>query len=198
MAEASISGLARILSSEPLPQMPMFRTDDPQRIAAEMEQYARNVHNYLIRLFGNFTATNIIQTIINENGGAYARIITKYLHVKTTSPDLIVLDDQYDWRGTFVGVSYLMHTTNGTLLVTEPEEVFAEFLSYNVSTVPGSEYPFTLKTISPNFGGDIQIEEDGRLVLNINGTGESFIGISIIAFARIAQPNVYVQVGNNH
>lgn len=96
----SLSGLASILSSEPLPTVPMFRTMDATRIAAEVEQYVRNLHIYLRRLFGRFTATNIITTI-NKGGGTtgFDKIINlDYHYVGTNNLTGILIDDSKNWN----------------------------------------------------------------------------------------------------
>lgn len=63
--------LSRILSSEPLPLHPTELRDGVYSKAA-IDKYIRDLHNYLRRLTGFFTADNITTTIDEGSGGQLA------------------------------------------------------------------------------------------------------------------------------
>lgn len=198
----TLSGLASILSSEPLPQTPMFETLDPRRIANEMEKYVRDLHIYLHRLFGRFTATNIITTI-NQGGTLPRQIAVIYHYVGDDTGLTVTVDSNFDWRE----VARLIHVRIADTLenlqhfVDDPDAVTL----YDSGSNRSGDYGF--------FGppaGDTQFSTDlsvivgetiaGVLQLQVNNSSglhrEGYIFIGVMAVSRVSSSIVPTSIGN--
>ncbi len=205
MADAvpqSLSGLASILSSEPMPQMPMFRTLDPSRIANEIEQYVRNLHIYLTRLFGRFTATNIITTINQGNGGmglGFDKIIHKSFHYIGTNSPTIVLDTSYDWRRG-LGFMYRVQasTVSAAAVISNPDLVFCGFHTLSGAFTGYPLVTFTYSDTSATQSVDIQT--DGSIQTQFNGTSihqEFWIDIVLAAIVGVEKVSASFAASGN-
>ncbi len=173
MADAvpqSLSGLASILSSEPMPQVPMFRTNDPVRIAAEMELYVRNLHQFLRRLFGRFTATNLITTINQGTGIGFRRVIEKRIRYIASSNEhvYVTVDDQFDWR-----------TTTIIYCVRTDSDLYASDL-INVPNPDG-------QTNATLYAGDLQINYPKDLQV---GPNQTFLRVTASGALQVGYDNL--------
>lgn len=105
MARSGLSGLAQILSAEKMPRDPTLRgsKSDPM---VEMENWVRELRNYLRRLFGRFTAQNIFNTIVTGDGvvlGVWEMSFEKWYKVgigKPAGTKFSILNA--DWRGRLI------------------------------------------------------------------------------------------------
>jgi hypothetical protein len=195
-----ISGLARILSSQPLPLTPMFRTNDPVRIASELEQYVRNLHIYLADLFGQLTAENLITTINQGGGLGFDKIVKKqYLYSGTDTNLTVTLDNSIDWReGVVIGYARTADTLED--LYTEANAFGPAF--YELGGI-GTVYPFAVFQAGNGSDptGGVYVDTDGSLkmtILNSNAPGhdEGYIHVFVAMIARTGNVSTVVDVGN--
>lgn len=192
----TLSGLARILSNEPLPQLPNFRSgDDAHKYAKEIESYTRNLHVYLKRLFGHFTATNIITTINNNGGvGGFTKTFNVNYHYEGTNDISIVIDSTTDWRNYAffnygrMASSYAGLTTGGA---SSTDDDNAEF--------PCDSSDMMVMSAG---GVDARVHVDtgtGVLTLDIQVSGvhaEAFITLSLFAFNKVPAEASFTSKGN--
>lgn len=187
----ALSGLASILSSEPMPQMPMLRTTDSVRIAAEMELYVRNLHLFLKRLFGRFTATNVLNTINQGTGFGFDKVIHKSFHYSGTNGPTIILDSSYDWRrvlGFFFRIQ--ASSVSASAVISAPDQVYCGV--HSILGVPPA-FPFSAFTYNDTTATQsIDIETDGKIQTGFNGTGvhqEFWIDIVLAAIVGVEVNN---------
>lgn len=200
MAEIQkISGLASILSSEPFPPVPMFRTKDPTRIAAEIEQFTRNIHIFLQKLVGRFTAENLISTFNQGSGFGFSKIIQKKFHYIEFGAGTIILDNSIDWRtcpSVYFRIS--MSSTSVTDLISAPDFLFTGVYENSGSF---SGYPYNIITFTSYFGfsHSVTISTTGVLSINLDVGSSSqdfFIDITIAALQVIdTNESDYVRIG---
>lgn len=194
-----LSGLARILSSQPLPLTPMFRTDDPTRIAAEMEMYARNLQIYLQDLFGQLTAENLITTINNGGGIGFDKVIKKlYLYEGTDGSAVhVTLDSTIDWRECAVlwtgRANADLDDLKNNMTTVDPELIQACNTSYDYDL-------FQIGDGSSEPTGVVYVNTDGNLKMRISNPSSpssvsGYIFVFAAAFGRIGSITA-TSVGN--
>lgn len=197
-----LSGLATILSSQPIPAVPMFRTMDPARVASEMELFSRNLFNYLKRLYGAFTATNIITTINQGSSGlGFLKSWTNHWHYYGSNDNVqVTLDNTKDWLPYVMSTVMISATTKSDLINTAGAPTRNEKYTWgaqgrtanrqiDVVTSPGNAYDVTLLTNS-----------SGNLILNFGNISgahfEYYTFTHIVALAKIDSVASYASVGN--
>lgn len=184
----SVEGLIKILSAEVLPLYPKLRE---QRWQVELERYIQELHQYLRRQNGKFTAQNLINTIGGGNS-PFFEIKVAYHYVGTNTVTFSV-DATRDWRDyAFLNFSKMSTTRNGLRGVT------------------------TLDKDSGEYSGetsDLVVMDDGtlRVTVNVDGTtGEIsctitngptahedyYILITLEAYALIPNSGDFVSKGN--
>jgi hypothetical protein len=193
MAE-QLSGLARILSNQPLPLTPMFRTDDPTRIAAEMEQFIRNLYAYLAELFGQLTAENLITTINQGGGFGFDKVVRGlyFFDGSDAGPFEYTLDSSIDWRE--CGILFFGRTAatlsdlKNNILTTDPELLQGSATSYSKTLLQvgdGASEPTGL----------LEVASDGKLKFTISNpqspsSDSGYIYVWAAAFGRIGSTTV--------
>lgn len=165
----NIEGLIRLLSSEAQPKYPDLRRVD---WAVSLEKWIKELTLYLQKIFGKFTATNIIETII-ENGGTglgFGKIVHKSYHYKGTNTLTVVLDDTFDWRASLGAFCRITASNTGVIdNATNPT-----YISQGNSSIiaPFGGFPFTIFPFQ-DIGGvkNITIDATGKLLADLNGSG---------------------------
>lgn len=182
----SLSGLANILSAEKMPRRPEVRGPEP---IVEIENWVVRLENYLRRLFGKFTAENIISTIINEGDiifGDFDLVYDKWIHVpKTTlagaTRDLIA----EDVRGRTVLVSGV--ATDDVLY---NDGIWDSMSAFPYFAKSGSNYAVDYTLVSGASGSwswSIYISgTNGHLVLSMDAVDPAFdLEIRVNAFLTV-------------
>lgn len=194
----TLSGLARILSSEPLPLCPMFRTMSQPRLPAEMEKWVGDLYNWLKKLFGKFTATNLITTI-NEGGIAFGfkKVVEMKIHyiASGTETALVTIDDTFDWRQGAI----LYHQRSDTSIVSDliNLDFTNSSIDLEIASTTGGSYPLTVKS-GPN-GIDLVVASNGNLQIrynNVTGALDLQFYIFVAAVGHVSDAQTKVTFGN--
>ncbi len=200
----TLSGLARILSTEPLPLCPMFRTMDAPRLPAEMEKWVGDLYNWLKKLFGKFTAENIITTINQGGGSGVLKTVTKVYHFDGDNGSVTAtIDDLVDWRefGILVHMRIADTLDNLQHFVDDPDTT-AVFVGGS-----NSAYLYTAASVadgafSTNLTANLNVLSDGSLqleIINTSGGGthnEGYIAVSVAAVCQIGSSVTSIGNGN--
>jgi hypothetical protein len=199
----TLSGLARILSSEPFPLKPMFRGMKPDRVPAEMEKWTQNLEIWLKKLVGKFTATNIITTIGQGGTGiGFARVVSKSFHYKGTDDATLVIDNGYDWRKSYSFLAGIQASETSAAAVISGPDVNYTRVANNSGAIVFTT-PFTTdaswNTISGIGSPAFVIENDGSLTIKANSTGvhrEYWVTFTLMAITGVPVGSSFVSAGN--
>lgn len=186
----TLSGLARILSSEPLPQIPFFRGMDPQRVPPEIEGYARNLHIFLKNIFGKFTATNIITTI--NNGGDSGLVVLQYpIHYTGTDTITVTLNSTRDWRDyAFLNLSKMSSTRDGLRSSTPLDKDVGEYSGETSDLIVLSDGSIDVRAHVDGTTGVLSVD------ISPSGHQEYFILINLLAYGKIPTTGEFLSKGN--
>lgn len=191
--------LARILSSEPLPLHPTELRDGVYSKAA-IDKYIRDLHNYLRRLFGFFTAGNLVTEINNGDGSdSFAQTQWRAAYVgagtATTLPNLTPTSTKPS------GIN--VYTPEGTRVLIAALSDVAGQASMRVAgwrRLSGVWYPENIMTLAPSADSGLVpdgTQLDAALLLpqthtSINGNTENFV------FTGAAGLNAFGYVATTH
>lgn len=195
----TLSGLSRILSNEPLPELPVFRKVSTERVANEMEQYVRNLHSFLKRLFGKFTATNIITTI-NEGGGGigYDKVVNLGFKFKgTNASTTVIADSTFDWRECKIDFNGVAAPTYAGFRSGIANETVGDGFYYP-NSVAGLIFSLNASTIT--FDVSVDAATGNLLVKASNGStpvsDTAFLQLTLKAYGKIVASADCPQIGN--
>ena len=190
----SVEGLIKILSQEVLPLYPKLRE---KNWYVELERYIQELHQYLRRQNGKFTAQNLINTI--QGGGlGFQRVVEKRIRYIATSNEtvFVTIDDQFDWRTTAIAYSVRADTS-----------IYANDL-INVDAPDGQMNFIYLGTLQINYPKDFQTGPRD-VILRVTATGALQIGymnltgvldlefyVYIAAFGSVTNQMSTIRFGN--
>lgn len=158
----SVEGLIKILSGEVLPLYPKLRE---KNWFVELERYIQELHLYLRRQNGKFTAQNLINTINTGGGIGFQRVVEKRLRYIANANEnvYVTIDDGFDWRTTTILYSIRTDT---------------DLYSTNLINVPPSDGQTNLiylGELQGNYPKDFQVGPN-RTVLRVTASGALQIG----------------------
>lgn len=201
-------GFGKLLQGEQLPLYPKLSSED---MVVELDRWIRNLYVYLRRLMGHFTASNIIQMLVDNHienyivsSSGFVKIFEKSYHYHGTNNFTTTIDSSIDWRETGV----LSHCR-----ISEQGEAYDEVLhwiddpEHAVLLKQGSnehgQYPFTVGRCT-NAALDalviVQVNNAGALELDFSRTGgaskQFYFYVFIGAYSKVVPDGAQQAVGN--